>query len=257
MTFVLSKLLFFVLAPLNVAILLLTAAMLAIYKRRNRLAQRLGIAGWAVLFVFGVLPTGPYLMARLEGVYPANDLPRKVEGVILLGGFIDTEVGLNHATPQLGDSTDRLIKFTDMAQQYPYARLVFTSGQGTLSQNGVPEGQLIKPLLERMRAYTRWRLTIEDQSKTTWENARNSYELVKPKGQWVLVTSAWHMPRAMGAFRAAGWDVVAAPSDYRADGLRAGFLDNLALSHTAIKEIGGIIVYKLLGRWTTEVPHAK
>lgn len=257
MSFVLSKLLWLLLSPLNIAVFLLTGAMVAIWYKRNLLARRLGIAAWAVLVVFGVLPTGNWLLCGLERIYPADELPRKVDGVILLGGFIDTEQGMSYGAPQLGDAADRLVAFTDLAQKYPYVPLVFTSGQGTLSQSGTPEGQLIKPLLERMRAYTRTRLTIEDKSRTTWENAIKSYELVKPKGTWVLVTSAWHMPRAMGAFRAAGWDVVAAPADYRAKGLTFGFLGNMEKSHLALKEIGGIVFYALTGRWTGEAAPAK
>ncbi|NBX66874.1 MAG: YdcF family protein [Proteobacteria bacterium] len=261
MTFVLSKVLFFVLAPLNVAILLLTGAMLAIYKCRNRLAQRLGIAGWLVLVVFGVLPTGQHILHNLEARAPMpTELPRKVDGIILLGGFIDTDMGTLRGIPQLEASADRLFAFTDMAQRYPYAKLIFTSGIGKLEQTGTPEGQLIKPMLERMRAYTRTRLVIEDKSKNTWENATLTKELLKPKpGQtWLLITSAWHMPRALGVFRAAGWDgVIGVPSDYLTQPgdnvpFKANFLNNLNLANTAIREVAGTMFYALMGRWVSD-----
>ncbi|MBU6234487.1 MAG: YdcF family protein [Alphaproteobacteria bacterium] len=247
----------FLLSPLNVAILLLSGAMLALHYKRPLDARKLGFAAWLVLVVFGALPTGQVLLQSLEGRYPfPAEMPRKVDGIILLGGFVDTDLGVTRGAPQLEGSVDRLFTFTDMAQKYPYSRLVVTSGIGNMAQTGTPEAQLIKPVLEKMRAYTRSRLTIEDKSRTTWENATLTKELLQPKsGQtWLLVTSAWHMPRAMGAFKAAGWEgVVPVPSDYLTDGkeirLESNFVKNMRDSATALREIGGIVFYSLTGQW--------
>lgn len=257
MTFVLSKIIAIVLSPLNFAILLLTAAMLALRYRRPYLARKLGFAAWLVLLAFGVLPTGQIMLRALEAHHPAPlEWPRKVDGIILLGGFIDTDIAEKRGNPQMGQGVDRLFTFVDLAQKYPYTPLVFTSGLGNLSQTGTPEAQLVKPLLEKMRAYTKTRLTIEDKSRTTWENAVYTKELLQPEqGQtWLLVTSAWHMPRAMGAFRAAGWEgVIPVPSDYMTDGdkpvWRWHFLRNMHEAHTAIREMAGILVYKVSGHW--------
>jgi uncharacterized SAM-binding protein YcdF (DUF218 family) len=259
MLFVLSKILYFLLSPLSVAILVFTGAMVAIQKKRYALAQKLGVVGWLVLVVFGVLPTGQYLTIKLQQPYVKTaELPRKVTGIILLGGFIDTDIGLTYGTPQLNAAADRLNTFVDMAQKYPYARLVFTSGQGAITQNGTAEGPMITPLLNRMKAYTRARLTIEEASRTTFENAKYTYDLIKPKVNetWLLVTSAWHMPRAMGAFRAVGWEnMVAVPSDYQTTGkvkFSWNFMENMALSQMALKEIGGMVVYAVTGQWKAE-----
>jgi uncharacterized SAM-binding protein YcdF (DUF218 family) len=259
MLFVLSKILYFLLSPLSVAILVFTGAMVAIQKKRYALAQKFGVVGWLVLVVFGVLPTGQYLTVKLQELYPMPaELPRKVTGIVLLGGFIDTDMGLSYGTPQVNATADRLHAFVDMAQKYPYARLVFTAGQGAILQNGTPEGPMVNALLSRMKINTRGRLLIEDQSRTTAENASYTYALIQPKPEetWLLVTSAWHMPRAMGAFRAAGWpNMVPVPSDYATtDTVRFNwnFMENMALSQMAIKEIGGMVVYALTGRWKAE-----
>lgn len=260
MFFVLSKLLYFLLSPLSLAILLLTGAMAAMWRKRHALARRLGVAAWALLVVFGVLPVGPALVAWLETrVEAPAELPRRVDGIILLGGFMDARLGQHYGLPQVDGATDRLFRFVELAARYESARLVFTSGIGGVTQSGTPEGQMIKPLLEKMRAYTRWRLTIEDKSRTTYENAAFSKELAKPRegAVWLLVTSAAHMPRALGAFKSVGWDVTPVPTDYQTNGALTllpgyhGFLGNMALSQAALKELGGTLLYALTGKWKT------
>ncbi len=263
MFFVLSKILFFVLAPFNAAIFLLTGAMWAMHQKRFKLARQLGLASWLVLVAFGVLPTGRALTAWLEARTPyLTEFPARVDGVILLGGFIDTELGFDRGTPQVDGAQDRLTEFVDIAREFPNARLIFASGQGSLAQKGTPEGQMIQTLLDRQRVYTRSRLKIDDKSRTTYENAVNAKAIANPREgeNWLLVTSAWHMPRAVGAFNSIGWKVTPMPTDYQTNGKVGllpdyrGFLGNMALSQTAIHELGGIVVYALSGKWKLSLP---
>lgn len=258
MFFVLSKLLWALLSPLNVVIILLTAAMLAIYLKRNKIARLLGFAAWAVLMVFGVLPTGSVLMKFLESRYEVpNPMPWRVDGIIVLGGTIDTDIGLSRGAPQLDGTIDRLTTFIGLARRYPRAKLVFTAGIGAVDQSGVAEGQMIGDVLRRMNFNPGRRLMIDDRARTTYENALYGKELARPKpGQtWLLVTSASHLPRAVGVFKKLDWPVIAIPSDYQTDGTirwlagPSGFLGNMALSHMALKEMLGILAYGLTGKW--------
>ncbi|HEY8962838.1 MAG TPA: YdcF family protein [Alphaproteobacteria bacterium] len=255
MFFLLSKILMFFLAPLNVAIFLICAAMVCLYLGRRKYAQWAGMACCAVLVVFAVLPTGPVLMKFLETRYVAPDpLPRRVDGIILLGGVLDSDIGMSHGVPQMDATADRLIAFANLAYRYPYARLVYSSGLGNLSQTGTPEGAMAVDALETIGFRAGRRLVVEDQARTTYENAKLSKELVHPQpGQtWLIVTSAWHMPRAMGVFAAADWPVVPVPTDWRTGGKTGGgFLYNLTMSHLAIKELGGIVLYAVTGKWAS------
>ena len=76
----------------------------------------------------------------------------------------------------------------------------------------------------------------------------------KPGERWLLVTSAWHMPRSMGSFRAAGFPVTAYPVDYRTRGgedARRGFLhtsEGLRRLDLMVKEWLGLLAYRLSGR---------
>jgi len=62
------------------------------------------------------------------------------------------------------------------------------------------------------------RLIIEDRSRNTYENAVFSKQQAAQDGNWVLVTSAIHLPRAVGVFRQAGWKVIPWPSNYLTGG---------------------------------------
>ncbi len=98
-------------------------------------------------------------------------------------------------------------------------------------------------------------IEVEDRSRTTSENARFSYAMLKPeKGQhWLLVTSAWHMPRAMGAFARAGWTGVTAwPVDFRSRRRTFHFewrLDQHLMDlDLALKEDVGRLAYRIVGK---------
>lgn len=251
MFFILSKLVWFVLAPFNLALIVLTGAMLAMKLNRNRTARAMGIAAWLILIVFGVLPTGQLMTRWLENKYPQiTEVERPVTGIIVLGGGIDTDVGNARHVPQLKSTADRITTFVDLGRRYPWAKLVFTGGDGTLTQNSVKEGDMIRPLLATMGFNPKNRLRIEDQSRTTYENAVLTKEMIQPKPgeRWVLVTSASHMPRAIGAFNAAGWSVIPYPADYLTPG-KQDFLGNMQLSHVALKEFIGTATYALTGKW--------
>jgi uncharacterized SAM-binding protein YcdF (DUF218 family) len=106
------------------------------------------------------------------------------------------------------------------------------------------------------------RLTLESASRTTAENARLTARLVAPRpGEtWWLVTSAFHMPRAVSAFRAAGFPVVAYPIDHRtggiADALRpfASVSEGLRRTDVAAREWIGLLAYRASGRTSTLFP---
>src|SRR6185436_17105876 len=106
------------------------------------------------------------------------------------------------------------------------------------------------------------RITYERKSLNTEQNAVFAKAIALPKAgeRWLLVTSAFHMPRAMGAFRAAGFDVVAYPVDFRTDGSSAlttpfAFVSQgLRMTDTATKEWIGLISYYLTGKTSALFP---
>ena len=111
------------------------------------------------------------------------------------------------------------------------------------------------------------RILFEERSRNTQENAVLTRQLVRPgpDERWLLVTSAYHMPRSIGVFRAAGWPVIAYPVDYRTAAqidLRA-VLAGLAEPNVAkrlmeldlaVKSWVGLVAYWLMGRTSALFP---
>lgn len=266
MIYALSKIFWFLFAPLNAAIILIFAAVLCLFISKQkggidtlpvramagRLSGYFGIASLAVLFIFAVMPTGYTLTSALESRHQTpTELPKRVAGIIVLGGLLDTNIGLNQTTPQFNTGADRLVTFANLAKRYPTAKLVYSGG--TIFPNTTPEADMAADALKSIGFNPRNRLIIENESRTTLENARNTKALVAPKDDetWLLVTSAYHMPRALGAFAAQDWALTPIPTDYLAAGnpSNATWLENLALSHIAVKELVGTTLYALTNNW--------
>ena len=141
------------------------------------------------------------------------------DGVVVLGGAFDTIVAHARGEISLNEAGDRLTAIADLARRYPRMRIVFSGGSGLLLTEGAVEADLALRLFESM-GIARDRIAVDAQSRDTAENARMSKIVAAPKTgeRWLLVTSAYHMPRAMGTFRRADFSVEAYPVDWRTGG---------------------------------------
>jgi uncharacterized SAM-binding protein YcdF (DUF218 family) len=138
----------------------------------------------------------------------------------------------------------RLFAALELWQRTPDAHLVIAGGG-----RRIPEAVMMAKLAERMGVSSS-AIEIETRSRTTWENARNVAALspAVPKRIW-LVSSALHLPRALGAFRAWGFEPCAWPSGsmYVPFGLNPGYFmpqsSSLTKAELAIHELLGDVVY--------------
>lgn len=248
--FELSKILAPLLDPrtcLFVVLLIGTVLLWTPVRRLGRLLVSLCVLA-GLLFV--LLPVGPTLLHRLEHRFPRPALPASVDGIIALGG--DFSVTLAEEYGPGSAFSPRLAALADLGRRYPDARLVFSGGSGRLLPGKLEAD--FAPQIVAAFGLDAARVTYEGQSRNTHENAILSHSLVQPKAgeTWILVTSASHVPRAMGAFRAAGWPaMIAYPVEFQAvSGGRLfsmdGGLKDVAI---AIREGTGLVYYWLRG-WT-------
>ncbi|KQW22698.1 hypothetical protein ASC80_04920 [Afipia sp. Root123D2] len=265
MFFVLSKVLGFVTTPSNVIGLICLAGVLLLATRWRACAVRVMAVGIVLALVVGYSPLGEVMTLALSERFPAwQDNGRTPTGVIVLGGAINPEVSAARGTPELNTAVDRLTATADLARRFPSAKIVFTGGSGNLIDRSLPEAQFAVPVLEDL-GIARGRLIVEDRSRTTFENAAFTRSLVDPKpGElWLLVTSAGHMPRAIGSFRAAGFEVEAYPVDWHS----RGWIDaatpfetlswGLGRTDVAMHEWIGLVAYWLTGRSSELFPGPK
>ncbi len=261
MFFFLSKVFWAVAAPGNLLLILLCAGVGLLLAGRAQAGLWLTAAATAALLVVAVVPVGAWLMAPLEDRFARPDpLPARVDGIIVLGGMVDPGLSRRRGDPALNGAVERLIEFFALARRHPKARLVFTGGSGSLLEQQYREAAVARDVATRL-GLPADRVVWERESRNTWENAVESRALVDPQpGEtWLLVTSAFHMPRAVGVFRAAGWPVVPYPTDYRidpADRRRPGFdlTEGLSALNAATREWIGLVVYALTGRSSAILP---
>lgn len=254
MFFVAAKILGTLAEPSN-ALLVLLALGLLLRAAGRRFGSRLAGLAAMVLAVIAVLPVGAWLLAPLEDRFVRPDPPPdRVDGIILLGGAIDAALSADRGEPIVNACAERIIAFAALARRYPSARLVFAGGSSSLTNPDDREDVPTRAVLESL-GVPPGRVLYENESRNTAENAAFALRLARPApGEvWLLVTSASHMPRAVGTFRAVGWPVVAWPTDYRTPrqvGWRLGldFADHLQQVDLAAHEWFGLLAYHLSGR---------
>jgi uncharacterized SAM-binding protein YcdF (DUF218 family) len=255
--FFLSKTLGFMLLPANFLIGAGVLGAVLLATRWVFLGRRLLIAAVVLLAICGFSPLGNWLLYPLEQRFPPWDAARGVpDGIIVLGGSIDPELSVAHGRAALTNAADRLIAAAALARRYPNARIVFSGGNANLvSDDTAKEADYALSVFESL-GIPRERLTMERRSRNTQENAEFSKVLVHPKDgeRWLLVTSAYHMPRSVGLFRKAGFAVEPYPVDWRVgeawDLLKFTpvAVDGLERTDIAMREWIGLTAYRASGK---------
>lgn len=242
--------LFVILKPSNAVFLVLVAG-LALSLWRRWLGTGLIALGLVAAGAVMYLPVGRAMMEPLETRFERFQAP-KLDGIILLGGFLGTKYP-DPLDTLLGDAGERLLATAVLAREHPEARIIITD-----ISEAKPAAEVLSAL-----GIARERIVTEERATSTWENARFTKALVDPQpGEtYALVTSAYHMPRSIGAFRGAGWtDLVAIPVDRRT--IAGGLWQRLPLNpsvgltttDTATREWSALLGYHLAGRTAEWLP---
>jgi len=256
MFFFLAKTMGFFSAPSNVLMSLALIGVILMATRFARAGRRIAVTAVLLLAFVGWSPFGNAIILPLEERFPPWNAARGApDGIICLGGAVDTVVSPVRDEVALNEAAERMTAVAELARRFPNARVVFTGGSGRIIFDGVSEASLAARLFESF-GIAKERVTLEDKSRDTLENALFTRDLVKPKSgeRWLLVTSAHHMPRSVGIFRGAGFAVEAFPVDYRTRGaidlLRpfSTLGDGLRRTDTAMREWVGLAIYRLTGR---------
>lgn len=254
--FIASKILGIVARVETWALILMVLALYGLRCGRIRLARGSLTLLFTGTLALTLLPLGDVLLGPLETTHPARPDLTRVDGIIVLGGAEQTGVYRVWGGPQLNEAGERLIEGAMLANRFPNARLVFTGGSATVGRSeDTTDPSVMSRDIWLGLGIAPERILLEQTSRNTAENARLTRDLVQPKpGEtWVLVTSAFHMPRAHETFVRNGWEgIVAWPVDFRSGdlaGLRGIWrLDrNLLGVNLALKEYLGTLVYRLTG----------
>ncbi|WP_020184628.1 YdcF family protein [Methylopila sp. 73B] len=261
MFFVASKILGFITAPSNaLALLGLLGAALAAFGFRGAGAAFMAVSVLGVA-IAGLSPLGNLLLLPLEERFPRVEEGPAPAGIVVLGGSFDTIVAGSRQDVALTEAAERMTVVAELARRWPQARIVFTGGSGSMLFDGATEADLAERMFVSF-GIARERITLEGASRNTVENARFTRDLVTPKPgeRWLLVTSAYHMPRAIGCFRTADFPVEAWPVDYRTRGPEDAWRPfssvgaGLRRVDIAVREWVGLVSYWLLGYVSAPLP---
>ena len=224
-------------------------------KATSRKGYKIACGALFAFLLIAAAPVDDWLMRQLEDRMPRPALPSHIDGIIVLSGGEDAKVSAERGLPSITADGERLMEFVSLARQYPEAKLVFSGGSGLLGEAGKYRQADVARMVTDSMGIDPSRILFERDSRNTVENAEFSYAQAKPAKNevWVLVTSAYHLPRATGCFHKVGWNVIPYPVGYRS-GTSTQFRLNLNVAHAmervnlASREYVGLLAYWIMGR---------
>ena len=266
MFFFISKVIEVFLIPSNLIALLGLVGLLAFMVARPRLGRACIVASILLLAICGWSPVGPAALMALEDRFAQPVIDRPVTGIVLLGGAVDTHISSDRGTLAMNEAGERLTATVDLSRRYPDARIFLSGGASHIlgGNANMTESQVARDILVSLGVSAQ-RIEMEERSRNTCENGTESAAALHPKpGElWLLVTSASHMPRAVGCFRAAGFDVTPYPVDYRTRGVEdlKRRVDTIAVglaeTDLAAHEWFGLLTYRIAGLTAELFPSAR
>lgn len=243
----LSKAFWFLARPGNLVLLIILIGTLVAWVRPAKSGRAWLTALSAILLFITFAPVATWISRPLEQRFPPPaSLPASIDGILVLGGYSSARIADQTGLIAVSGSAERIMVSAALARRHPEARLVIT-GRG--EDHPTLAAWLSDLGLDRNR------ILYEPAARNTFENAALSHRRVQPEPNevWLLVTSAQHMPRAVGIFRKIGWSLIPYPVDYQTAEIEL-FADwpdvaaNLENVGVALKEWIGLVVYYALDR---------
>jgi uncharacterized SAM-binding protein YcdF (DUF218 family) len=201
------------------------------------------------------IPFGNMLIFPLENKFKVNPkLPTKIDGIIVLSGAVNAKPSILKNQVQVNEQVERDLFFMKLARKYPDAKLVYSGGSSSLTHQAFKGAYAGKMLLEN-QSFDTSRVIFEGKSRNTYESALNLKELINPKKKenWILITTAWHMPRAVGVFKKVDFNVIAYPVDFWTTeetlyDINFDFTSHLSKLEVGFKEWLGLFAYKITNK---------
>ncbi|UTW10370.1 YdcF family protein [Marinobacterium rhizophilum] len=256
--FLISKTLWLAVQPDNLLVLLLVLTTLGGWLRRRWASSLLSMLALAMVALM-LMPFGNLLLNPLESRFKPEMLPASVAGIMVLGGGEDADLSARWGQSQFNSAAERLMVLPQLMQRYPDAQVLFSGGSAAVLDSRFRGADVAKAWLDTLPPRLSSRpVLFERDSRNTWENALFSARLLGgvPQQPWLLVTSAFHMPRSVGIYRQLGWQVVPYPVDYIStnDFFRPQFALNLRDLVVGVREWTGLLIYHLTGRTSAFFP---
>jgi uncharacterized SAM-binding protein YcdF (DUF218 family) len=256
MFFYITKIFWFFLQPLDLALFLVAIGLVLAILGRRRLGGVASFLGLSILMLASWTSIGALMLNPLEERFQRPvALPEKIDGIVVLGGGLEGAINLVRGGYEMNSGGDRFVETAILARRFPDAKILISGGVGTVFLEGEGDADTAVRFFAAL-GIPRERLIVENKSRNTAENAEFSKDIAAPKPgeNWLLVTSGFHMPRSVGLFRKVGFPVIPWPVDYRTSGkegiglFRDNAADALQNTTMAVREWFGLAGYFLSGR---------
>lgn len=259
---VLTRVFWGLVQPTSLVALFLLLGFLLSFRRRPWAGRIMVLLGFFGFCLMAFTTFGYELISPLESRFGRPAEPVHIDGIVVLGGGMDGAVNTVRHGFELNQSGDRYVEALRLALTHPEAKIVIAAGPAALALfPEEPESDAAQ------RFFTAFgiapsRLILDDKSRNTEENAQFAKNLAgDTSGQtWLLVTSAFHMPRAVGLFRKANFAVTPWPVDYLTSGAEGVRLkpdevpENITVSSIALREWAGLVGYWMVGKTADVFP---
>ena len=255
MSFYLSKILWLIINPFNILIFLLLITIFFLFLKKNKLTYFFLSLFLIVLVSFGIFPVGKYLIYKLEKNYHnAIILPDKVDGLLILGGATNPFLSDEFNQINLNGSVERLVESITLIKKYTEAKIIFTGGSGSINKPKMDHARIAKQFFVQIGLDTD-KIIFENKSRNTYENVLYSKNIAKPKKneKWIVITSAFHMNRAIFIGEKNDWTLIPYAVDFTHPKKfkfkpNLSLLNNLNQMQRGSHEWIGLMAYYLMGR---------
>ena len=249
--YLLSKLIWIVLSPLNLLLIFLIIGIF--FKIINMRIVSITFYTISIIFFItvSVFPTGNLILFKLESSYPAlTTPPLHIDGILILGGPSNPGLTRDHGQVSFNEAGERLTESVRLIKNYSSPKIIFSGGFGKLTHSYVAKKFFSEMGIDVSN------IVFESKSRNTFENILFSKNIINPKKSqnWLLVTSSFHMSRAINVAEKLDWKFIPYPVDFRTSNKFIKFkptfdlLNNINSFNLASHEVVGLISYYFLGR---------
>lgn len=247
--------------PEGLPFLLSFAGGLMVISTRTSKGRRVLGVGLGLLFVISSTPVGYWLLYPLEKRFPSPQITRSPGYIVVLAGSEQLDQSFASGIPEYGEAAERMMAGIALAHRFPSAHIVLVGGIRT--KDGISDVSVMRRTAIESGINAK-RITLISNTRNTIENAQAAQKIIGDDASTsLLVTSAFHMPRAMLCFKAAGIALTPYPVDHRLWAIpnfwgswSLSFVKNIERTDAALHEWIGLIFYRLSGKTGSFWPHS-
>ena len=255
MSFYLSKIVWIILNPFNILLISILLGFLLSFLSNKTFSKIIYSLTFIFFIITAVMPTGKFMIYQLEKKFHVlESLPNKIDGILILSGATNPVLTKEYNQISLNDSVERLTESIQLMKKYSNTKIIFSGGSGLINNQKLTHSEVARLFFANFEI-TLENIVYENKSRNTYENILFSKKIANPKinENWLIVTSAFHMPRALNIAEKLDWKFIPYAVDFRVMKKFSWkptikFLENISKFQTASHEWVGLVAYYWIGR---------